>query len=142
MKVRLATLVDIEAIAALAGQLGYPTSSEEMGVRLLAILERPDQGVYVATGADGAVVGWVHVFLTHRLVAESFAEIGGLVVDEPCRARGVGRALIEMVEAWSRERGYSCVRVRSNTVRVGAFAFYERLGYQCVKTQNVFVKAL
>ena len=98
--------------------------------------------VYVAAGADGAVVGWVHVFLAHRLVAEPFAEIGGLVVDESCRVYGVGRALMETAEAWAQERGYPQVRVRSNTIRVGAFAFYQRLGYQCIKTQNVFVKAL
>ena len=46
MKVRLATLADVKAIAALAGQLGYPTSPEEMGLRLLAMFECPDQRVF------------------------------------------------------------------------------------------------
>jgi GNAT superfamily N-acetyltransferase len=51
-------------------------------------------GVYVAE-ADGALIGWVHVFVNYSLLADTPAEVAGLVVDENYRSRGVGRILME-----------------------------------------------
>lgn len=96
--------------------------------------------MFIATGAAGEPVGWIHIGATHRLEAGPFAEIGGLVVDEAHRGGGIGAALVKAAEDWARGRGFGLVRVRSNVARAGARGFFQRLGYGEVKTQAVFGK--
>src|SRR5690606_28443107 len=82
MHVRPAAPADLDALAALAGRLGYPSSAAEVEARLHLLTAHPGlHAVYVAE-AEGAVVGWVHVFVGARLESEPFGELGGLVVDE------------------------------------------------------------
>lgn len=142
MKIRKANLADASAIARLAGQLGYPTTSEEAKDSLRSFLQKKEHAVYIAETPDKLVVGWVHVFEANYLMEESFAEIGGLIVDEAKRGFGIGRALIETAEEWAVTMGYRYLRIRSNVTRTEAHQFYERLGYSCVKTSFVFVKPL
>jgi len=63
LRIRPAQPEDAPALAALAGQLGYPTTPEKMMARLQALAEDDHQAVFVAVEADGQVVGWVHVYL-------------------------------------------------------------------------------
>ena len=142
IEIRSAKRADEEAVAILAGQLGYPSSVHEIRERLVEILEDGDQAVFVAESADKEVIGWVHVFKTQRLIVEPFVEIGGLIVGEGLRGSGVGKALLEAAEAWVQGSEFTSIRVRSNVIREGAHSFYERLGYCCVKQQNVFYKII
>jgi len=139
--IRAAGAGDAKRIAALSEQLGYPTDEGAVLGRLRAIGRRPDHGAFVAE-AEGVVVGWVHVYAVATLESPAHAEIGGLVVDEAHRGRGIGRALMERAEAWARDMGLGVMRLRSNVIRAEAHAFYERIGYAPVKTQKVFAKAL
>lgn len=140
--IRRATAEDAAAIAALCGQLGYPTSAEEGARRLQVLLSREEDAVFVAD-VDGAVVGWIHMFGCERLESEPSAEIGGFVVADGHRGSGIGMDLIAAGERWARERGYELVRVRSNVIRERAHHFYqERAGYQLSKRQAVFTKNL
>jgi GNAT superfamily N-acetyltransferase len=140
--VRLARAGDAECIAVLCQQLGYPASQEQVQRRLHQIQQDESHAVYVAEQADGHVVGWVHVLVRQLVVADPQTEIGGLVVDESYRHCGVGRLLMEQAEWWAREKGCWAVYLRSNIVRKGAHAFYERIGYSNVKTSRVFHKVL
>ena len=133
---------DAAAAAELARQLGYPTTAAQAGERLRRAAQTPDAVVLVAEAAAGRVVGWAHAFGVYLLESEPYAELGGLVVDEGERGRGVGRALVAAVESWAREGGFASVRLRSNVVRERAHAFYERLGYERVKTQHCFRREL
>ena len=142
IEIRSAKRADEEAVAILAGQLGYPSSVHEIRERRVEILEDGDQVVFVAESTDKEVVGWVHVFKTQRLFVEPFVEIGGLIVGEGLRGSGVGKALLAAVEAWVQDSEFTSLRVRSNVIREGAHSFYERLGYYCVKQQNVFYKII
>jgi GNAT superfamily N-acetyltransferase len=137
MIIRAAEPRDLDAIAVLAGQLGYPATSEAMARRLAALGER--DAVLVADDG-GACVGWIHVSVIDSLESDRFAEIRGLVVDERQRGGGAGAALVGAAEAWARNRGCPRVRVRSNVVRERTHRFYERLGYRAVKSQKVFDK--
>ncbi len=139
--IRPAGEADAGRVATLSGQLGYPASEEDVLHRLRAIGQRPDHAVFVAE-AGGRVVGWVHVYTVATVESPAHAEVGGLVVDEAHRGRGIGRALMERAEAWARDAGLSAVRLRSNVIRAEAHAFYERIGYAPVKTQRVFAKVL
>jgi GNAT superfamily N-acetyltransferase len=133
---------DEERIAVLSGQLGYPSTPEEIRIRLDPILRDPRHAVYVAEAAGEAVSGWVHVFLYETVESDARAEVSGLVVDETRRRRGVGRILMQQAERWARERGCRMVSLRSNVIREEAHRFYEGLGYQRPKTQHAFRKRI
>lgn len=142
IKVRAAEPGDFSQIAELAGQLGYPSTAEEIARRLAVIEKSSEQGVFVADSGDGRIAGWVGVFVQHTVESDACVEISGLVVDESCRSRGVGLRLLERAEHWAREKGCREVRLRSNVIRDRAHPFYERHGYEHVKTQKAFRKNL
>jgi GNAT superfamily N-acetyltransferase len=142
VEIRLARTEDVERITVLCEQLGYPSSQEQVQQRLQQIQRQDDHAVYVAERADGRVLGWVHVFVRQLLVTDLHVEIGGLVVDEEHHRRGIGQLLMEQAEQWAREKGRQAVYVRSNVIREGAHAFYERIGYANIKQSKVFRKAL
>lgn len=133
---------DASAVASLAGQLGYPTGAEQALKRIERIIARSDEAAFVAEADDGSVVGWVHVFGAHWLESDSFAEIGGLVVDKARRSKGIGTALLTAAESWAGERGYPSMRVRSNVIRLEARRFYEKRGFALAKSQIVLAKTV
>lgn len=135
VNIRAATATDAAALAELCTQLGYPAQPGEAAERLAAL--GPANSVLVAE-EDGAVLGWIHVCGVRFFQSPPFAEIGGLVVDEASRGRGVGKLLVQAAIRWAAEQGYGKLRVRSNVVREDAHRFYEREGFQRVKTQAVF----
>ena len=139
--IREATLADAARIADLATQLGYPSSSEQVLVRLRVLPQDGSHAVYVAEKEDG-LVGWVHVYEHLPVCHDRVAEIAGLVVDAACRGSGVGKRLMEAAENWARGKGLSTVVLRSNVIREAAHKFYEVLGYTRIKTQHAFRKVL
>ncbi|HTU35430.1 MAG TPA: GNAT family N-acetyltransferase [Candidatus Acidoferrum sp.] len=138
--IRLPQAQDYARMAELAGQLTYKSSAEEIERRLAGMQDSADHAVFVAETGDGEIVGWIGVFAYRCVEADARAEISGLVVDEHSRSLGIGRRLLERAEQWTREEGYATVGVRSNVIRDRAHAFYERLGYEHVKTQKAFRK--
>lgn len=141
MRIRAATIDDVAAIAALAGELGYASTPAQMQRRLERFLDSSMHAVFVAE-LDGNVVGWIQLAALESLESDVRAEIHGLIVSESQRGRGIGAALVARGEAWARDAGYSRIRVRSNIVRERTRAFYERLGYIIKKTQHAFDKNL
>lgn len=142
IRIRGARHEDAEPLARLSGELGYPVDGAAVAQRLAALLDRSEDKVLVAEGSEGSVLGWAHAFVARRLESSSFAELGGLVVSEDARGRGVGRSLVAAAERWARDRGLGAIRVRSNVTREGAHAFYRHLGYEKIKQQGVFRKSL
>lgn len=137
--VRGATLDDATAMARLSGELGYPTSTEEARERLAAILSSAEHLVLVAR-SEGETVGWIHAFAALRVESGRFAEVGGLVVSGRHRGAGIGRRLLAAAEAWAAGEGMEHLRVRSRSTRRDAHRFYERLGFDRTKQQDVFDK--
>jgi GNAT superfamily N-acetyltransferase len=129
-------------MAALATELGYPSTTAEVRRRLRRILKQPGHRVFVAEKLRVGVVGWAHVFVHALVEADTFAEVGGLVVDKRERGGGIGKRLMKHIETWARARGAKAVSLRSNVIRKGAHAFYQKLGYQIIKTQFAFRKDL
>lgn len=142
LKVRPAILRDAERIAALATQLGYPSSPEQVRKRLRGIQHDGEHAVFVTELPKAGVIAWVHVLVSKVVESDPEAEIGGLVVDEAHRRSGAGRHLMERAEEWSRTKGLKSVYLRSNVIRKDAHAFYLILGYEIVKTQYAFRKFL
>jgi GNAT superfamily N-acetyltransferase len=141
LTIRAARREDVSALTSLTDQLGYPSTAAQVETRLGRLLNENGDAVFVAE-RGGQVIGWVQVGFYLTVESDGAAEIRGLVVDAGHRGGGVGRRLMERAEGWARERGLAMMRVRSNVVRGGAHAFYQRLGYTIVKTQHAFGKAL
>lgn len=133
---------DAPEVALLSGQLGYPATTAVVERRFAAMAGREDLVALVAEDAAGTLIGWIQAHAETLLESDPVPVIGGLVVRERARGRGVGRALLRAVEAWAAGRGYPGLRVRSNVVRERAHRFYEREGYARTKTQHNFTKPL
>jgi GNAT superfamily N-acetyltransferase len=131
---------DAARLAALATQLGYPGSESDLAARLAHLASAPLHAAWVVEVDQSEVVGFVHCFVDLRLETDPRCEIGGLVVDEAWRGRGLGRALVEEVEDWARHHGLPVLRLRSNVVRERAHALYRALGFVEVKRQVVMDK--
>lgn len=140
--VRPAQARDATAIARLAGELGYPSTAEQVRNRLAAIDGDPRHATYVAAVTGDEVIGWIHLSEVHSPGGDPRAEITNLIVDSRCRSAGTGRLLAERGEQWARDRGLSVIGVHSNVIRARAHAFYLRLGYTITKSQKVFRKTL
>ena len=140
--IRECRVSDAASIAELCKQLGYPVSTEEMEGRLRRLGEDRDHSVLVSCLEDGTVVGWIDVGIVFHLQTGAYCEIGGLVVAESARSKGIGRELVAAGEQWAASRGMSRVLVRSRMQRPDAHRFYLREKYAMVKTSAVFEKRL
>jgi GNAT superfamily N-acetyltransferase len=141
LKIRPARPRDVARLAELAGELGYPTTTAEMKVRLRRVRPAANNAIFVAEDGD-EVVGWIHVSVSYLLEVPLRAEINGLVVSAATRSRGTGARLLEAAEAWARTKKCEGMSVRSNVIRERAHAFYEHNGYEHYKTQKSFRKPL
>jgi GNAT superfamily N-acetyltransferase len=139
--VRIARVSDAGDIARLTRQLGYDLEAPAAAERLSRLLARADHEFFVAD-VDGHVAGWLHATILEYVESGPFVVIGGLVVDEQHRRKGVGRLLMAQAEAWARQQGCAIVRLWSSAARAAAHRFYEELGYTNIKTQYSFIKSL
>ena len=138
--IRPAGEADAAEIRRLAAQLGYPMEIDTLLQRLTGIQASSWQAVLIAE-LDRQVAGWIYLLAGPDLLTGATGEIGGLVVDEGMRGRGVGKALLEAAREWAAGQGCPELRVRSNTAREPYVkAFYLANGYEVVKTQWVLRK--
>jgi N-acetylglutamate synthase-like GNAT family acetyltransferase len=130
MRIRDARPDDAEALAALIGQLGYPSSAEAVA-RRLAQLDASEADSVVVAETDGEVVGLasLHTSLSVEY-DEPAAKLSAIVVDESHRRRGIGEALVAAMEAEARERGCCLLFLTTAARRADAHDFYRRLGFE------------
>jgi len=128
--IRSARLEDVESLARLMTQLGYPTTPAAMHTRLEALLEHPGYQTFVAE-EHGVVVGMAGACVGFAYEKDGiYGRLLALVVDADRRDRGIGEKLAEAAERWLRSQGAQAIMVTSRRERARAHRFYERLGYQ------------
>jgi GNAT superfamily N-acetyltransferase len=128
--VRDATADDAPDVARLLGQLGYPSTAQEVTARLGTWSVDPDGRVLAAVEPTGAVVGCLSVHaIPYFEKTGRWARVVSLVVDDRARRSGVGTALMRAAEDTARHWGCRTVEVTSHRARHDAHAFYQRLGY-------------
>src|SRR5437867_11196284 len=125
---------DVERVANLVTELGYPATAVDIARRFERI-DGCDNQILLVADADGEAVAWIHVAAHAYLEHDASAEILGLVVTDQQRGGGIGTALVGAAESWALRQGCGLLRVRSRVIRERAHAFYERHGFQRIKTQ-------
>ena len=136
VQIRTAGEADAEALAALSGELGYPSTPEQVLSRL-CLLRDPERTILVAQ-AGGVVAGFIDVHVQRVVESEPYAEVGGLVVGAAHRRKGVGAALLEAAAAWARASNLRRVVIRAGSERRGAHDFYPAVGCRVLKHQHVY----
>jgi GNAT superfamily N-acetyltransferase len=129
LRIRAAGAADAAALAALLGQLGYPTDAAELPAQLAAVAGAEGTVLCAVDGPSEAVLGLValHAYPVIHAAAPT-AYITALVVDAAARGRGVGRAMVAAAEEWARARGCRRLTVTSAERRADAHAFYPAAG--------------
>lgn len=119
--------------------LGYEYPLNKTKDRLYEILKRQTDKIYVAC-IDETVVGYIHGSDYECTYSDSLKNIMAIAVDEVYCGKGVGKALLSVIEDWAEECGCYGVRLVSGFNRTDAHEFYLRCGYVNRKQQKNFIK--
>lgn len=140
LTIRDARREDAQTLATLVGQLGYPSSANDVARRLDRLGSSDADRVLVAEIA-GKVVGLasLHTSLSVEL-DEPVAKLSAIVVDERHRRGGIGEALLRAMEAEARRCGCRSVFLTTAERRDDAHSFYRRMGFE--ETGRRFAKEL
>src|SRR5207237_10283524 len=138
LRIRRMAETDAEVVAALAAELGYPSETEAIGVRIRAIGE--SDLLLVAVDASDKAIGFIQAHRVCIIEVGFRVEILGLVISSSARRSGIARRLIEEAEAWAKSIGAEAISVRRNTKRIEADLFYPALGYKEIKKQEGYEK--
>jgi GNAT superfamily N-acetyltransferase len=139
LTIRDARADDAEGIATLLGQLGYPTEAAAVPPRLERLMIVGDRIVVAELG--GQIVGFAQLHVSPAIEYEQpAAKLSALVVDEAHRGKGIGRALVESMEAEARARRCAMLFLTTAARREDAHEFYRRVGLE--ETGKRFAKRL
>lgn len=111
MKIEPMTADDLPSVNALAEQLGYRNSFDDVSARFQQMLNDSHYGLFVARDDEREVIGWIQINAEPTtLLIGPCADIAALIVDQDHRSKGIGRELINAAESWARSRNLPTVR--------------------------------
>jgi ribosomal protein S18 acetylase RimI-like enzyme len=124
----------VEAVATMEGEvaaaLGPMTADRTSTVAPTEMV--PPGGWFVLLAEDGRVVAGGGV----RRLSDGIAEIKRMWVAPSLRGRGLGRRLLEELEAAAADLGYTRVRLDTAASMEAALALYGRAGYRAIPDYN------
>ena len=133
---------DVTAICEINKEaLGYSFSLEETASQLAKLSQ--DSHHYLLGFEDSTshdLLGYVHAEVYESLYSKPGFNILALAVLPQMQGKGIGKALLEGLEQETKRRGYEFIRLNSADHRLGAHAFYEKVGYTCDKVQKRFIR--
>jgi len=123
---------DLESLAILTTELGYPTTTSEMEVRLKEISENQNCRTIVVEH-DKQVVGFMGMTKNQSWENNGcFLRIQALVISANYRKLGVGKLLIEFAESFAREINAKSIVLNcgNREERDSAHKFYVSVGFE------------
>ena len=121
--------------------LGYSFSTEETASQLARLSQ--DSHHFLLGYEDDAsheLLGYVHAEVYESLYSKAGFNILALAVLPQAQGQGIGKSLLQGLEEEAKRRGYEFIRLNSADHRLGAHAFYEKVGYTCDKVQKRFIR--
>ena len=121
--------------------LGYSFSLEETASQLAKLSQDSHHyllGFEEPTNHD--LLGYVHAEVYESLYSKPGFNILALAVLPQTQGQGIGKTLLQGLEQEAKKRGYNFIRLNSADHRLGAHAFYEKVGYTCDKVQKRFIR--
>lgn len=135
---------DVAAICEINKEtLGYSFSLEETASQLAKLSQ--DSHHYLLGFEDSTshdLVGYVHAEVYESLYSKAGFNILALAVSPQAQGQGIGKSLLQGLEEEAKRRDYGFIRLNSADHRLGAHAFYEKVGYTCDKMQKRFIKLI
>ncbi|MEC0225820.1 GNAT family N-acetyltransferase [Paenibacillus alba] len=114
--------------------------SEEKVKEKIEIIIKKTKDIIFVYEQNNEVIGYIHGSPYELLFSDSLVNVLGFVVKEKYRNQGLGSILIECLEQWGKNNGFSGIKLLSHPSRVHAHRFYERRGYLFTKDQKNFIK--
>ena len=135
---------DVEAVCVSnKDALGYDFSPEETASQLAKLSQDPHHYLLGYEGdTSHELVGYIHAEVYESLYSKPGFNILALAVLPQTQGKGIGKTLLHGLEQEAEKRGYKFLRLNSADHRLGAHAFYERVGYTCDKMQKRFIKLI
>jgi aminoglycoside 6'-N-acetyltransferase I len=151
VRIRQAESTDREQVARMCAALWPESSAEEHATDLHSILDEQRSGtmpaaIFVSCDESGALTGFLEINLRSHAdgcdPAQPVGFVEGWFVEEPCRNKGIGRALMRAAEDWA--RGQGCVEMASDTWidNIGSQRAHEAMDFEVVDRCVHFRKQL
>lgn len=114
--------------------------SEEKVREKIEIITKNTRDIIFVYEQDTVVIGYIHGSPYELLFSNSLVNVLGFVVKESYRNQGIGTILINHLEQWGKDNGYSGIKLLSHPSRIHAHRFYERRNYMFTKDQKNYIK--
>ncbi|GEC91061.1 GNAT family N-acetyltransferase [Brevibacillus brevis] len=115
-------------------------TEDQVKEKIEIITKKTNDMIFVCE-QNNEVIGYIHGSPYELLFSDSLVNVLGFVVKETYRNQGVGNMLIEQLEQWGKNNGFSGIKLLSHPIRIHAHRFYERRGYLFTKDQKNFIKS-
>jgi len=130
--IRQAEESDVTSLAVLMNTLGYTMTVEEMAERFSNILLQPNYQTLVACYTNevkGMIGASYHYFYEQNGI---YVRVTALVTLPTYRRIGIGKALLEAVESWTKKIGATCILLNcgNREERKAAHDFYGARGFE------------
>ena len=124
--------------------LEYDSTLEKVAAQIDKFNE-PDSGHFCFVYEDdqtGNILGYVEAEAYESIYSDPGLNVLGLAVFPSAQGCGIGRQLMERIEALAQKHNYAFIRFCSASHRKEAHVFYERIGYEGNRTQKRFLKIM
>lgn len=117
----------------------YTYSAVKVKERIQYVIENTKDIIFVCEQCN-EVIGYIHGSPYELLFSDSLINVLCFVVKEKFRNNGVGSKLIDSLECWAKDNGFSGIKLLTHPNRIHAHRFYERHGYIHTKDQKNYMK--
>jgi ribosomal protein S18 acetylase RimI-like enzyme len=100
----------------------------------LGLIENENHGLFIAEMGE-KLVGFAHVIINDAppfpiVVPRRFAILDSIVVKASYQKHGVGKMLMDKMQAWAIDKGATSIELNVYEFNENAISFYEKLGYR------------